>query len=346
MLFPRPKMEALCLKTMSKALTYSTFRDAGLQLDRLQGKDAWKLEPRSALYDHRFLTARYLQLRQVDQAGSTPEALFFLRSGALRNLGGYCESALLERCHSGTKTLIESYVGETVKLVQTVAAATDVDPRVTYDFLVELLQGYGRTVLVLHGGASFGACHLGVAKALHDQGLLPRIACGSYIGALVASFICVQPPEGLSDALSGRDIDLSAFNPPGSSVRRRLTRLLKYGHLFSVAALEAAARSTLGDITFREAFHRSQGMILNISIRSERQSEVPVLLNYLTAPDVLVWSAACASCAVPGLFEEAVLMMKTPGGQVMRWNPSGIRLESAKVVEYAGRRHVGVSCAV
>ena len=31
--------------------------------------------------------------------------------------------------------------------------------------------------------------------------------------------------------------------------------------------------------------------------------EKPRLLNYLTAPNVLVWSAASASCALPGLYE-------------------------------------------
>ena len=32
------------------------------------------------------------------------------------------------------------------------------------------------------------------------------------------------------------------------------------------------------------------------------QHEVPRLLNYLTAPNVVIWSAACASCALGGLF--------------------------------------------
>ncbi len=35
--------------------------------------------------------------------------------------------------------------------------------------------------------------------------------------------------------------------------------------------------------------------------------EKPRLLNYLTAPNVLVWSAASASCALPGLYEVAAV---------------------------------------
>lgn len=34
------------------------------------------------------------------------------------------------------------------------------------------------------------------------------------------------------------------------------------------------------------------------------------LLNYLTAPNVLVWSAALASCAIPGVYAPVELMKK------------------------------------
>jgi predicted acylesterase/phospholipase RssA len=104
---------------------------------------------------------------------------------------------------------------------------------------------------------------------------------------------------------------------------------------FDIHILQAWTRKVLGDLTFREAYTKSGGRILNIPVWSKRRSEVPVLLNWMTAPDVLVWSAACAACALPGLYEEVVLMMKDPAtGQTTPWNPSAIRLESAKVVKY------------
>lgn len=58
-----------------------------------------------------------------------------------------------------------------------------------------------------------------------------------------------------------------------------------------------------------------------------------MLLNYLTAPDVVVWSAASASCAVPGIYESATLLSKDSKGQIVSWNPSAVRLSSARILD-------------
>lgn len=39
--------------------------------------------------------------------------------------------------------------------------------------------------------------HLGVLKALHEQGLLPRIISGNAIGAMIAALICIHTDEEL-----------------------------------------------------------------------------------------------------------------------------------------------------
>ncbi|KAK3286818.1 hypothetical protein CYMTET_5648 [Cymbomonas tetramitiformis] len=40
------------------------------------------------------------------------------------------------------------------------------------------------------------------------------------------------------------------------------------------------------------------------------------LLNYLTSPDIVVWSAVLASCAIPWLFEAAELYIKDSAGEI------------------------------
>lgn len=82
-------------------------------------------------------------------------------------------------------------------------------------------------------------------------------------------------------------------------------------------------RSNIGDFTFQEAFDRT-GRILNItgkctarflellrtpthlilpfSVTPNNSSDPPRLLNYLTAPHCLVWSATVASSSLPGKF--------------------------------------------
>ena len=44
------------------------------------------------------------------------------------------------------------------------------------------------------------------------------------------------------------------------------------------------------------------------------------LLNYITAPDTVIWSALLASAAVPGILNPVVLMQKTRSGELIPWN--------------------------
>lgn len=254
----------------------------------------------------------------------------------MRNLAGIANPELYRQSYVGTKLIIEEYVNEVVKQLQVIADSKDpsVLPMEKAAFFSELQQAFGRTVLILHGGASFGMCHLGVVKTLHDLRMMPKIFCGSYIGALIASLICVQEPSKLSKILSGENINFEAFFKHGSqgSFRRRFVRLLKYGRLFDVRVLEECARSNIGDITFKEAYARS-GLILNITVYAKRKHEVPVLLNYLTTPDLVIWTAACASLATPGIYEEVMLLSKKPDGTIYPWHPSAVKLESARMVQ-------------
>lgn len=90
-------------------------------------------------------------------------------------------------------------------------------------------------------------------------------------------------------------------------------------------------------MTFKEAYLRT-GRILNISvIPADRHSYVlsvslrsiylmlncvrpTKLLNYMTAPDTVIWSALLASAAVPGILNPVVLMQKLRDGTLVPWN--------------------------
>jgi hypothetical protein len=47
-------------------------------------------------------------------------------------------------------------------------------------FFNQTRHAYGRTALLLSGGATMGLFHLGIVKALHDQKLLPHILSGGF----------------------------------------------------------------------------------------------------------------------------------------------------------------------
>lgn len=173
------------------------------------------------------------------------------------------------------------------------------------DVLHDTRQAFGRSALVLQGGSIFGLCHLGVVKALHLRGLLPRIIAGTATGALIAALVGVHTEDELLDFLTGEGIDLSAFAKKRrksvvegqnggynfeeegwyATTIRRVKRFVKEGYLLDVGVLEQCVRSNVGDMTFEEAYSKTK-RILNITV-STTGGGVPNLLNYLTAPNVV-----------------------------------------------------------
>ncbi|KAK3695091.1 acyl transferase/acyl hydrolase/lysophospholipase [Podospora appendiculata] len=211
------------------------------------------------------------------------------------------------------------------------------------DFIHDTRQAFGRTSLVLQGGAIFGLCHLGIIKALFLRGLLPRIITGTATGALMAALVAIHTEEELPRVLSGDGIDLSAFagrtKAAGSSgdkgmeqsfwselatAVRRVQRFWREGHFLDVKVLEDCVRANVGDLTFEEAYQRSK-RVLNITVATAGQGGVPTLLNYLTAPNVLVWTAAVASNASTTTLygdRETRILCKDPKGNIIPWTPA------------------------
>lgn len=79
---------------------------------------------------------------------------------------------------------------------------------------------------------------------------------------------------------------------------------------------------TKGSLTFLEAYERT-GRILNISVIPYDPHSPPKLLNYLTTPDCVVWSAVIASAAIPGILNPVVLMRKRPDGTLVPFSYGG-----------------------
>ena len=178
--------------------------------------------------------------------------------------------------------------------------------------LDETLTICGRPALLLSGGGVLGASHVGVVDALHKAGLLPRVLAGSSAGALVAAVVCTRTDGELSTFLaewprSGVLTELFESFFGAFMLRERITHLLSRGALYPAADLRANLRRLYGDVTFRQAYDRSQ-RVLNVSVSATRWGERPRLLNFLTAPNCVVWSAVAASCAFPMLYEPGPLL--------------------------------------
>lgn len=232
-----------------------------------------------------------------------------LRSGLVRNLGNITSTRLYTHAYAGTKLLIDDYITQVALSIQYVTSlqpvpghANGFTSQAKLELLHDTRQAFGRTTLLLQGGSAFGLCHLGVVKALHLQGLLPRIITGTATGAMIAALVGIHPESELLGLLEGDTIDMSTFDrrwkghTNGSAANkaegwfrtffRRLMRFLQTGHLFDMELLEECVRANVGDLTFEEAYARSK-RILNITVATAGKTGTPNLLNYLTAPNVV-----------------------------------------------------------
>ena len=236
-----------------------------------------------------------------------------LRSGLVRNLGNITAPRLFNRAYAGTKLLIESYITQVALAIEYVTALPTTQgyqsgwtSQAKLDLLHDTRQAFGRSTLVLQGGAMFGLCHLGVVKALHLRGLLPRIVTGTATGALIAALVGIHTEDELLDFLNGDGIDLTAFARHQESGRysdqpvalsssrldlvqtvlRRVKRFIQHGYFLDMNVLQECVRANVGDLTFEEAYARTR-RVLNITVATSGRGGIPNLLNYLTAPNVV-----------------------------------------------------------
>ncbi|KAJ5160572.1 uncharacterized protein N7482_007576 [Penicillium canariense] len=324
------------LHSLATAQSYEEWEEAAFELDELLSNDLWRQNSMSRHYDYRLILGRLEALMSARESEDILTLVNLLRSGLVRNLGNIATTKLYTHAYAGTKLLIDDYITQVALSIQYVASLQPA-PMQTSGFTsqakLELLhdtrQAFGRTTLLLQGGSAFGLCHLGVVKALHLQGLLPRIITGTTTGAMIAALVGIHPESELLALLEGDTIDLSTFHQRrkdradeswGWTFFRRMQRFLWKGHLFDMELLEECVRVNVGDLTFEEAYARSK-RILNITIATAGKTGSPNLLNYLTAPNVLIWSAAAASNAssVAALSSPVTIYCKDETGSIVPW---------------------------
>jgi TAG lipase/steryl ester hydrolase/phospholipase A2/LPA acyltransferase len=314
---------------MHEAATYADWSLAATKLDCADGTSPaaalarWRAETR--VYDRRLLTSRLDHLRSVRARGDTAEMMFALRTDLLRNLGNMASAAVHEAFRVAPEP-IRAYTDEVALHLAAVADAA-ADGRVpldeTLNFVRETRHAFGRTALVLSGGGALGAFHVGVVKALLDARLLPRVLAGSSAGAIVAATIATRSDAELDEMFAHADaFDLSFFaNSTASQFARHL--LLK-GTLQDNEVLAKRLRRLLGDATFLQAFQHS-GRVLNVAVSPADTLEPPRVLNYLTAPHVVVWSAVACSSAFPLLFLPQDLLCRDAAGRLVPFAAEGGR---------------------
>ncbi|EWM25284.1 patatin-like serine [Nannochloropsis gaditana] len=188
-------------RRMAKAKNYYEWLKCAERMDELEGKNRWREVPESTLYNHRMLQEKINQFNNMMQNGDVFQLMFVLRGGISRNQFGLLNEGLYQHAYSGTKKIVERYLEVVVKALNFVC---DVNPSldnisadVKLAFFNETRHAFGRTALLLSGGAGLGFYHVGFVKALFDQGILPRVLSGASAGSIISSMIGVRTDDEL-----------------------------------------------------------------------------------------------------------------------------------------------------
>lgn len=330
---PEKEEKQVLIETLKQkqktATSYRQWHEILTQLDELLGNNTWKVDPQLDVYDYDMLFRSLEELREARLAKDHRRVLYIMRTKWTRNVANMGDIHLYRHTHVGTKKLIEEYVQECQDALDFLVEQLEgeFDDQYLLGMLIQTRKNIGRTALLLSGGLTFGISHIGVLMTLLEKNLLPRIISGSSSGSLVASILCCNNNEEMRVLLGGMtELQFNIFgklDPKESGLKLllgRVSHFLKYGTVFDIKGLQESIRNLVGDLTFREAYNRT-GKILNITVSPASAHEQTRLLNYLTAPNCLIWLAVSASCSLPGIFPLSLIYEKNPRtNEIHEWN--------------------------
>lgn len=329
----RPKTPTAQLQAkMEHAHSYEEWAQHACALDQLNGMDDWRRNEVCKDYDYRTVRQRMERLRGMRNAGAYANLMFTLNEGIHGNLAGMGKAGLYSHAHMGTKHLIHQYIEEVCLSLEAIDALDDevISLEERQDFFVRASQCFGRSALMLSGGAMLGYFHVGVLKALLEQGLLPKIISGSSAGSLVAAIVCTHSADELLDHLQPEQLTMT-FDSAVTKRRSRLPSMLQ------AEDITRYVERLIPDLTFAEAYKIS-GRHLNITVTGLEPQQSPRLLNAITAPNVLIRSAIQASGAVMGIFPPVTLQARNTAGQQVPYLPEQLWIDGSFVDDLPAKR--------
>lgn len=311
--------------SLRKVKSYEEWKYLATEHDELTGKFKWKNKKETSLYNWDKVDSLVNGLILKRQNKDIKGLVHLIRSNIFRNMYSTTSPILYEISKVGTKHLIEVLQEEVLLSFDFISSSHDISLNNKIELFSELRHNYGNTALMLSGGASLGMYHLGVIKVLYELDLLPRILCGSSAGSIITALISTNKYEDIPNFLS-KGLKLSPFEykDKTKSIFSKLFRILTEGVLFDTFLFKEFLRENIGDFTFQEAYERT-GFILNITVTGLNNHENDRLLNYLSAPNVVIWSAVAASCSVPMLFEPCGLLSKNENGVILPYDTSNTK---------------------
>jgi NTE family protein len=302
------KLEA----AMASATCYQEWKQAALQHDKVSGAARWRQIDQSRRYDFVSIRSRLDHLRNLRKHKDDRGLLFTLNEGIHGNMGGMGRSELYGKSRFGTKHLIEEYVREIAAALEHLAnpEVDSISFEEKLDFFQRASHCFGRSALMLSGSGTLLYFHLGVARALWRERLLPNIISGSSGGALIGSVVCASTDEELDELF---EVGFSHGDEPPTGLIARIFRVVTSRRMTANDIWEAL-EEFLPDLTFEESVKRT-GRHMNIPVAPAENHQKSRLLNSDTSPNVFMREAVLASSAIPGFFPAVVLMARNDQGE-------------------------------
>lgn len=296
---------------MDKATTYDEWKAAAIAYDERTGTARWKEVDESSRYDHKVIRKRLEEVREVRAAGDPHRLLYYLNEGIHGNMGGMGSGRLYRKAKFGTKNLVTEYIEEQAEALKQIADVPDAEIPHTekLEFFRRASHCFGRTALMLSGAGALGPFHVGVIKALFEQGLLPNVISGASAGSVVSAILGTRVDDDLEDMFQPRTI-VSVFEE-ATEVE---AEVMRGNSQMSVEDLRSFLEHNVPDLTFQEAFELT-GRRINISVSPKELHQQSRLLNAVTSPNVYIREAVMASCAIPGIFPPVTLAAKNRKGE-------------------------------
>ena len=294
---------------LQRASSYEAWRLAALAHDDKSGAAAWKRQDRSSRYGYPGIRRRLDLLRRLRAEDDPHELLYYLNEGIHGNMDGIGKPVMYTVAKFGTKDLITTYLEELEGAIRHIA---EVDEQLIsfpekLDFFRRASHCYGRSALMLSGGGSLGPFHLGVARALWEQHLLPDVISGSSAGSFVAAIMGTHTDRELHQLLTSDDVPVVGNTTAGKQLK--------------IGDVRDAIADLVPDMTFQDAFDHT-GRMINISIAPSELHQTSRLMNAITSPNVFIREAVLASCAIPGVFPPVMLAARDAHGKRKPYLPA------------------------
>jgi TAG lipase/steryl ester hydrolase/phospholipase A2/LPA acyltransferase len=301
---------------MKNAGTYAEYKEAAQAHDELSGAEDWKLKDHSKDYDYRLIRKRVQRMKQARTSGDAAGLMYILHEGLHGNLANIASSALNQYSKLGTKRLIEEFIQEVCSALDFIYQAdeNEIDFYEKLSFFEATAQAFGRSCLMLSGGAGLGFFHCGVVKSLLEQDLLPKVISGASAGSIIAGLVGTRNDDELLQILSPEVIH-DKFK------QWRLWQGFGNNSLLDSSNLENALIELFDLMTFEEAFKKT-GRHMTITVSPADLHQHSRLLNAKTSPNAIITQAVRASSAIPILFTPVQLKAKNRMGEVVPYIPN------------------------